>query len=804
MFSKRRVAAVPLVILILSLVTACSLLNSSPVASFSVFPNSGSAPLVVSFDASSSSDTSGIIVAYQWEFGDGTTGSGKVKTHTYELPGEYTARLTVTDDDGAKDLTIQTIQVDQAAITASFVANPTSGESPLSVDFDASGSFDPDGQSITYAWSFGDGSTGTGVVAKHTYYTAAIYAVLLTVRNESGDEDQATVTIAVSEAATPGNAKPNAEFTSTPNVGETPFTVSFDASGSSDSDGYITSYQWTFGDGESGSGASTSHTYDDSGTHEVWLMVADNNGATDTATTTIQATASNVPPVASFSASPTSGEAPLEVSFNASASHDSDGSIVSYVWVFEDGENGSGATVTHTYSAAGTYSAQLTVTDDDGVTDSTSRSIQVSPVPNIPPTASFTASPSSGDAPLTVEFDASASSDPDGTVISYEWTFGDGEHVSGVTATHVYTNPGSYTAVLTVTDDDGSSDFESHSIVVSFSVDIVNFPDPGLEAAIRSAIGKPTGDIWNTDLVGLTHLNAIGQSISNLEGIQYCIDLTELYLNSNQIVDITALSGLTNLTELRLYGNQIVDITALSGLTNLRNLWLSHNQIVDISALSALTNLTELHLDNNEIANLGALSSLTNLTELWLPENQIVDISPLASLTNLMYLFLHINQIADISALSGLTNLRNLCLEHNQIVNISALSGLSNLMYLELMYNQIVDITALSGLTNLKYLHLDHNQIVDITALSGLTNLIRLDLGNNQIVDVSALSGLTNLTRLDLYNNQISDLQALVDNAGLAYGDYLYIQGNNLDLTPGSDDMVDIQALEWRGINVTY
>ncbi|MCK4394570.1 PKD domain-containing protein, partial [Candidatus Bipolaricaulota bacterium] len=403
-------------VLILSLLTACSLFNSPPVADFFVSPDSGSAPLVVSFDASSSSDTDGIIVAYRWEFGDGTTGSGKVKTHTYELPGEYIARLTVTDDDGAKDLTIQTIQVDEASLTARFTGSPTSGEAPLSVDFDASGSFDPGGESITYAWSFGDGSTGAGVVARHTYYTVGIYTVLLTVSNESGDEDQTTATIVVSRAPIPGNVMPNAEFTSTPNVGEAPLTVSFNASGSSDSDGYITSYQWTFGDGESGSGATTSHTYADSGTYEVWLMVADNNGATDTATTTIQATASNVPPVASFFASPTSGEAPLEVSFDASASYDPDGAIVSHGWSFGDGDNGSGASATHTYSAAGTYSAQLTVTDDDGVTDSTSRSIQVSPIPNIPPTASFTASPSSGDAPLEVSFDASASSDPDGIV----------------------------------------------------------------------------------------------------------------------------------------------------------------------------------------------------------------------------------------------------------------------------------------------------------------------------------------------------------------------------------------------------
>jgi len=779
----RLTAAVPLAVLILVCVTGCFLFNSTPLAEFSAFPNSGSAPLVVLFDASSSSDTDGIIVSYRWAFGDGATGSGKVKTHTYELPGAYTATLTVTDNHGAEESASQAIQVAQAAITASFVAKPTSGESPLSVDFDASGSFDPGGESITYAWSFGDGSTGVGVVVRHTYYTAGIYAVLLTVRNGSGDEDQATATIAVSEAPAPGNEKPDAEFTSTPNVGEAPLTVSFDASGSSDSDGHITSYQWTFGDGASGSGATTSHTYDDSGTYEVWLMVADNNGATDTATTTIQATASNVPPVASFLASPTSGEAPLEVSFDASASFDPDGAIVSHGWSFGDGENGSGASAAHTYSAAGTYSAQLTVTDDDGVTDSTSLIIQVSPVPNIPPTASFTASPSSGDAPLTVEFDASSSSDPDGTVISHEWAFGDAEHASGVTASHVYTNPGSYMAVLTVTDDGGSSDSESHSIEVSSSVDIVNFPDPGLEAAIRDAIGKPTGDIQDTDLAGLTYLDASGRSISNLEGIQYCTDLTDLNLANNHIADISAFSALTSLTRLQMRNNQIVDVSALSGLTNLRDLWLERNLIADITALSGLTSLTYLDLGYNPIVDISALSGLTNLTRLGLNSNY---------------------RIVDIGALSGLTNLTDLDLSWSQIVDISPLFGLTNLTRLDLHNNRIVDITALSGLTNLTSLVLWRNQIVDISPLSSLTSLREIGLLHNQIVNISALSSLTNLTSLSLHYNQISDIQALVDNAGLGAGDYVSIHHNNLDLTPGSDDMLDIQALEARGVSVSY
>jgi internalin A len=101
--------------------------------------------------------------------------------------------------------------------------------------------------------------------------------------------------------------------------------------------------------------------------------------------------------------------------------------------------------------------------------------------------------------------------------------------------------------------------------MVSFPVfaAVVNFSDPGLEAAIRDAIGKPTGDIHDADLIELTLLDARGRSIVNLEGIHHCVDLSWLDVKDNQIVDISALAGLTNLTWLYLYDNQIVDISAL-------------------------------------------------------------------------------------------------------------------------------------------------------------------------------------------------------------------------------------------------
>ena len=291
----------------------------------------------------------------------------------------------------------------------------------------------------------------------------------------------------------------------------------------------------------------------------------------------------------------------------------------------------------------------------------------------------------------------------------------------------------------------------------AFADVVVNFPDPGLEAVIRDAIEKPTGDILDTDLIGLTWLAPGRRNISDLEGMQYCTDLRELYLLINEIVDISPLSGLTNLRKLNLQDNQIVDISPLTGLTNLWMLFLHNNEIGDVSVLSSLTNLTSLFLSNNPIGDVSVLSSLTNLTSLGLSDNNIANISVLSNLTNLTRLGLSDNNIANISVLSNLTNLTRLGLGDNQIANISILSGLTNLEELTLYGNEIVDISALSGLTNLTRLFLWGNEIVDINALSGLINLTDLRLEDNEIVDISVLSGLTKLTTLTLQRNQIVD-----------------------------------------------
>jgi len=175
------------------------------------------------------------------------------------------------------------------------------------------------------------------------------------------------------------NDAPTASFTTdatTPDPGQ---NVGFDASGSSDSDGSIASYEWAFGDGASGSGQSVSHSYGSAGDFTVTLTVTDDDGATGSASQTISVSDgdSNTAPNASFTVSPASPETDESATFDAADSADSDGSIAGYEWDFGDGSTASGESVTHSFGSAGDYTVTLTVTDDDGATDTNSTTVTV-------------------------------------------------------------------------------------------------------------------------------------------------------------------------------------------------------------------------------------------------------------------------------------------------------------------------------------------------------------------------------------------------------------------------------------------
>ena len=164
----------------------------------------------------------------------------------------------------------------------------------------------------------------------------------------------------------------------------------------------------------------------------------------------------------------------------------------------------------------------------------------------------------------------------------------------------------------------------------------VIFPDTRLEATIREAIDKPEGPISPSELKALTSLrytptasDTLAKFITDLTGLEYCTNLTDLNLSKTQLSDLSTLASLTNLAELSLEQNEISDISPLASLTNLTKLSLKWNDISDVSPLASLTNLTELNLWKNQITDISPLLSLTNLTELNLAANKITDISPL-------------------------------------------------------------------------------------------------------------------------------------------------------------------------------
>jgi PKD repeat protein len=229
------------------------------------------------------------------------------------------------------------------------------------------------------------------------------------------------------------------------------------------------------------------------GTHQVTLSKASYQTWTQNVTVLANTTLNvnlvptgpaNQPPVAAFTTTPPNPLVGSPVLFNGSGSYDPDGMIVSFSWSFGDGAIGAGPTASHAYGAAGTYPVTLTVTDNRGATDSETRSISVGPV-NQPPTASFMVTPPNPAVGAWVQFNGTASSDPDGFITTYSWNYGDGTPPeSGNVRFHQYAAAGLYTVTLTVTDNGGATDTETYALQVGSA----NLPP----TAVASASPNPT------------------------------------------------------------------------------------------------------------------------------------------------------------------------------------------------------------------------------------------------------------------------------------------------------------------------
>jgi PKD repeat protein len=503
---------------------ALTVQNTPPKASFTAPAGPTLSGEEATFDASASSDVDGPIAKYEWDLdGNGSyetnTGATATASRSYATPGTRTVGLRVTDGDGATATATQVVTIQNRPPTAAIEAAPNPAVTGEAVNFDASGSNDPDGTIAKYEWDLdGNGSyetdTAATASANRSYASQGAVTVGLRVTDDSG------ATATTTRAVTIQNRPPTASFTATPNPAPTGTTVKFDGSGSTDSDGTIAKYEWDLdGNGSyetsTGTAATTSRAYTAAGAVTVGLRVTDNSGVT--ATTTRAVTIQNRPPTASFTATPSTALSGTSIAFNASASTDPDGTVAKYEWDLDgngsyETDTGKTATTSQTYATPGTRTVGMRVTDNEGGTATTTRTVTIQ---NRNPTATITATPNPVVSGSNVTFDASGSTDSDGTVVKYDWDMdGNGTYEMGgegkPTITASYAQPGTRTVGVRVTDNSGGTATKTLSLTVQNRPPTASFtatPNPAGTGAIvsfdASASKDPDGTVskyeWDLD-----------------------------------------------------------------------------------------------------------------------------------------------------------------------------------------------------------------------------------------------------------------------------------------------------------------
>lgn len=409
----------------------------------------GRTDAAIAFDGRRSFDVDGAIASFAWDFGDGGTGVGSQPQHVYTVPGDFTVTLTVSDADGATatdSLEVNVILSQQRPVADA--SGPylgfQSGTVTWDVNFYAGSSSDPNGDPLTYHWDFGDGSsteTTTIPYISHAYTDTGIYTMTLIVNDGIEDSLPATARVEIVEA--PSNPPTySGEAVLTPNCGLPGDTVTI-AMGS------FSLFGWSWNFGISGDLPSFPPQH-------LILGLSAPDGQMRI----------NLP-----------GGEPAYVPFQA------------------------------TLLSPARYSARATFTVPDvapGVYDilwaeDNTLPFQV-PCPmlsNRPPVADA-GGPYAGGVGSPIEFDGSASSDPDGDALTYEWDFGDGAKAEGVNPTHSFANEGSYLVTLIVSDGQVSS---------AATIDTRCFARATITAAsldtippTTTAISAPpvNGEGWNT------------------------------------------------------------------------------------------------------------------------------------------------------------------------------------------------------------------------------------------------------------------------------------------------------------------
>jgi PKD repeat protein len=497
-------------------------------ADFVGSPTSGVAPLAVQF-----TDTStGGPTMWSWNFGDGGTAMVANPSHTYNSVGNYTVTLTASSQTGGTSTEEKvgyiTVTGSGEGPKASFTVDKRSGPKPLTVQFTDTST----GLPTMWSWNFGDGGTAMVASPSYTYQQAGVYTVSLTASNLAGSDTKVEDDfIAVTGDIPP----PVAMFEATPVSGSAPLTVQFKDL----SIGPPTSYYWDFGDASTSDQANPSHSYANPGSYTVTLTVANSGGSHTMKRENYISVTGPGTISADFTAAPTTGVAPLTVQFTDTST----GGPTMWSWNFGDGGTDMVANPSHTYTNPGTYSVTLTASSQTGGSSTKVREGYITVSPSGGVVADFTAAPTTGVAPLTVQFTDTSTGGP----TMWSWNFGDGGTDMVANPSHTYTNPGTYTITLTASSQTGGSSTKVRDgfIVVNppggIIADFAGVPTSGnVPLTVQfsdQSIGGPT--MWAWDFGdGSTDLIANPSHVYRNPGI-YTVKLTASNAQSSNSVTKT-------------------------------------------------------------------------------------------------------------------------------------------------------------------------------------------------------------------------------------------------------------------------
>lgn len=454
--------------------------------------------------------------SYAWYYGDGKAGAGVTSTNTYTNAGTYIVLVKVVNNNqvlGESTLSINALG-QTTTPTATFTA--TAGTTTNTMVFTSSSTI-ANGTIKNYVWDFGDGTTGSGSVNTHVYTQTSVaqqFTVTHTVSSAiTGCVAKKTQIITI-PASTSGGVTPPAPPPTTP-VGGTSGSGGI----SSGSIGNITiafvttapcapsneiftfnaiaagapsgsTYEWFFGDGNSGSGLSTTNTYNTAGSYTVLVKVKNNNQILGQSTMAVTAIGQGVTPVASFYAQQTNATTTGNYyTFNSTSSL-AKGAITSYVWDYGDGSKGTGSFSTHTYvqtSVAQTFTVKLTITSDAGCVATKSQTVSVPAGYSISGGFTYTSTSPCKPSSEVFTFNGPTNGVPAGAI--YTWDFGDGIGGTGNPINKSYTFPNSYNVTLTITLNN-SQLYKVLQPVTSFGQDVTP------TASISVQQSNPSGSAW--------------------------------------------------------------------------------------------------------------------------------------------------------------------------------------------------------------------------------------------------------------------------------------------------------------------